>query len=54
MNPATRPRTIHAKNDIVSPSCPVNDRKEEEVRPYAAIAHEEQSISARKMRVFPS
>jgi hypothetical protein len=33
MNPATKPRTIQARNDIVSPSFPVNERSEEEVRP---------------------
>ena len=33
MNPAIRPRTIQARNDIVSPVCPVDKRSEEKDRP---------------------
>jgi hypothetical protein len=41
MNPAIRPRTSHAKNDIVSPLCPVKERNEEKDRPKALTIDKE-------------
>src|ERR1051326_1506825 len=54
MNPAIRPRTIQARNDMLSPDCPVHECSDEG-RPYAPAAHEQQSATVSKIRyVFRS
>jgi hypothetical protein len=51
MNPADRPRTTHATNDMVSSPCWIDGFKNEaEEKPLASIADEEQSVTATRIR----